>query len=138
MVRLRGRDDLSDTKGQLGADFRSVNLATLHVHFFTAAITVEKKEAARALHTFYRAANKLCTRELEFNRRARPVSSTPSLMSHLRGSAHLAALREFSSAKEGLMSVNPVVGGRIIRLIEKDIDASARASAHSALTPAFM
>jgi hypothetical protein len=133
MVRLKGRDNLNDLKGQLGADFRSVTLSSLHLSLFASVEEGDRKNVAQALDFLYRTASRLYTSENEFNKRARPAAGTPSLMNNLRDPAHFTAMREFNAAKEGLLNVNSKVSRNIIRLIEKDIEVSVRTSARTTL-----
>lgn len=132
MVRLKNRDDLSDIDGRLGAHFRASALSALHSEFLDAA--PDKKRAAAVLDAFYQAAGKLGTKEKEhsseralFNQRARPEGAH-ALRSHLRSTEHFAALREFSGAKESLLSIDPRIAEGIIRLVAREIDDAARSS----------
>jgi hypothetical protein len=123
---------MNDLKGKLSADFRSMNLTSLHLGFFASIRDADKKNATQTLERFYQAAGKLSSSENEFNRRARPPSGRASLLAHLRNPVQFAALREFSFIKERLLEINPGVGGEIIRLVEKNIDLPPRASARTA------
>ena len=127
MVRVKGRDDLENIEGHLGTAFRAAGLAPLHTLFVTTA--TEKEAAAETLGQFYRAANKLCQNENEFNKRARPKSAAPSIMSHLREPAQLAAIRGYNLAKEKLLAVNSETGRSIVQMIEKEITAAPRTPA---------
>lgn len=126
MVRIKNRDDLVDIRGKLGSSFRAANLTSLNVRFFVGHDT-DRSTAAATLDHFFRVAGKLCSSENAFNRRARPTSGRPSLMTNLRGAAHLTALREFSAAKEAILGINANIGRYIVRLAERDIAAAARA-----------
>lgn len=128
MVRVKNRDDLADVEGRLSARFRAANLTYLNDRFFRAAGSAYP-EAAATLDQFFRAASRLSHHENAFNRRARPSSGKPSLMTNLRGADQMAAVREFAAAKEAVLGINPEVGHFIIRLAERDIAAAVRTPA---------
>jgi hypothetical protein len=123
MARTQGKDDLQGV--ELGGEFRSASLASLHVRLF-ATPDMDAKHAARTLDQFYRAASKLCSSEHEFNKRARPSSGAPSLMTNLRGATQMAVVREFTAAKDALLEVNATIGQSIIRHVETEISAVTR------------
>jgi hypothetical protein len=128
---------MDNLKGKLSADFRSMNLTSLHLDFFADVGDADRKNATQVLDRFYQAVGKLCSSENEFNRRARPPSGAPSLMTNLRNPAQFSALREFNLVKEKLLELNPEIGMRIIRLVEKNIDAPGRPSIRTTPSPGF-
>ncbi len=112
MVRIKDRDDLSDVKGRMNADFRAV---TLDAAFLDAA--AERPQAERALAAFYVAAQMLRRREHEFNARDRQPAA--SLMTNLRNADHFSAMRAFNAAKAEL--AHTPTGQRIVKMVEKNI-----------------
>lgn len=117
MVRIKDRDDLSDVKGRVHADFRSATLTALHRAFVEAAPAAERSAAEKTLAAFYEAANSLLANEQAFTSRERKPAT--SLMTNLRGAEHFSALRAFNSAKSGLTATP--AGQRIVMLVEKNI-----------------
>ncbi|MCE9507309.1 MAG: hypothetical protein K8R48_03195 [Alphaproteobacteria bacterium] len=126
---------MDNLKGKLSADFRSMNLTSLHLDFFAEVGDADRKNATQMLERFYQAASKLSSSENEFNRRARPSSGAPSLMTNLRNPSQFSALREFNLVKEKLLELNPQIGMRIVRLVEKNIDAPGRPSLRTVPLP---
>lgn len=120
MARFKGKDNLDSLKGELKAAFRAITLTGLQLRFFTAA-AARKKDAVQALERFYQAVGDLSVSESEFKRRPHLPSDTLSLMANLRDPQQLTILREFNSAREKLLDIDPRAGRQIIRLVEKNI-----------------
>lgn len=114
--------DIDDLRGRASAGFRGAVLSSLRQAFAATA-----PEAGRALEQFGRAAQTLRSSEGAFNSRARPASR-PSLLNHLRDTGQMAALREFSAARDALVQIHPL-GETIVRLTQKDIDVAAQSKA---------
>ena len=117
MVRLKENDnDLGDVVGTLRRAFDKVLEATLRHAFISVAAPAEKTEAARALDQFYRAAGNLRTsHEKAFNSRAQRAAGKLSLLDRLPSREQFPAMRDFSAAKAGLLSISSDIGNRIVR-----------------------
>ena len=107
MVRLKGRDDLSDKKDQLLAGFQSTDPV------FSAA------EDKTMLKQFYQAARRLHTSEKARTSEARTEFNKLTVLSRLRSPDQLAVLREFNIAKEKLIALKAPVAQSIVRHAEK-------------------
>ena len=119
VVRLAGKNDLSDVESRLGQAFRNAMLTALQTAFLSTAAVTDKTAATQALNDFHRAARRLRLSENTFNQRARPSGGKLTVMTHLRDAGQLAAMRDFSTAKETLLSFDPDRGRSIARLVQK-------------------
>lgn len=131
MVRLKGKNDLGELAGKLSSSFHAVNLTALHTQFITAVADPDKKVAAQALDDFYAAAKQVCTSEMDFNRRARP-HTTSSLMTHMRAPTNFSAIRAFNAAKKRVMDIHPDLGRSIVQQTERNINNSTRTATRRA------
>jgi hypothetical protein len=121
VVRLKGRDDLSDKAGRLSLAFGGAILKALYKSFSAAA--TDKAAAAKVLKEFQETAGKLNSSESEFNKRARPANGKLSALNNLRNAAQLKAVREFEIAKREMEGFK---GGRlIIRLATRAFRSAA-------------
>ncbi|MEZ0226197.1 MAG: hypothetical protein ACAH83_16700 [Alphaproteobacteria bacterium] len=119
MTRLKGQDNLDDIAGKLTAGFNAVTLKTLEQKFKAAG-----PKAAKVLTDFYLAAAQLQKGEREFNRRAKPQQHDH--MVNLRNDEQLGAMRDFETAKRGLLEMNPEVGGQILAVVDRNLVSSTK------------
>jgi hypothetical protein len=130
MARLKGIDNLNDLTGKLTAGFNGVTLKRLETEYKASA-----PEASKVLTDFFLAAATLQRRESEFNQRAKPKS--PDLKANLRSREQLAAVKNFETAKQSLLSVNPEVGGEIVKVVERNLTSSTKPGAKPAAKRSF-
>ena len=88
------------------------------------ALVAATPDAAPALDQLLAAAERLHSRETQFNSRARKPSG-PDLKAHLRPPEHFAALKSFQAAKQHLLGFGEGIAPRLIELVETRITAAA-------------
>lgn len=120
MVRLKGKDDLSDLKGFVTEAFGSQRLAYLQQRF----VASQTPEAVDLLSSFYTAAEDLRDSENRFSEKqfnARARKGGPDLKSNLRDPEQFAAIKSFREARANLLDIDSGVGKQIVKLVEKSI-----------------
>ncbi|MDE1151485.1 MAG: hypothetical protein PW788_03015 [Micavibrio sp.] len=122
MVRLKGKDNLSDMTGRLKSGFAAITLDHLQGQLIAAQPEGAQGQAITLLNTFFAAADKLESRESVFNTRARKTGGL-SLMANLRPPEHFAAIKTFNAAKQDLLGFDDSTGQRIVTLVEDRIAA---------------
>jgi hypothetical protein len=130
MARLKGQDNLDDLTGTLTAGFNAVTLKMLETKFKAAG-----PNAAKVLTDFYMAAAQLQKRESEFNRRAKPQQHDH--MVNLRNDEQLAAMRNFETAKQGLLEANPELGGQILAVVDRNLVSSTKPATRPTVKKSF-
>jgi len=125
MVRLKGKDNLSDVAGRLKSGFAAITLDHLQGQLIAAQPEGAQGHAITLLNTFFDAADKLESRETVFNARARRNDGL-NLMANLRPTEHFAAIKSFNAAKQDLLGFDDATGQRIVTLVEDRIAAKTR------------
>lgn len=125
MVRLAGRDNLDDLNGRLVAGFGAITLGQLQGQLIAAQPEGAQGQAITLLNAFLNAAERLETRETQFNARARKAAG-PDLKANLRPQDHFAAIKLFNAAKQNLLGFDEDTGGRIVALVEDRIASKTR------------
>lgn len=116
---LRGEDDKRAEGTTLKSAFGDATLRDLR-----GALVAATPNAAAAVDQLLAAAERLQTRETQFNSRARK-SAGPDLKTHLRPAEHFAALKSFQTAKQHLLGFGEAVAPRLIELLEDRISTQA-------------
>lgn len=115
---------LDTLTGKLGNSFSAATDVTrLHRQIVNSQPENSRSQTGAALAAFYSAAEKLQTREAEFNTRTRNAQAdiAPDLKINLRSPDHFAALRKFKGASADIMAINPDLGAVLVKTVEKNI-----------------
>ena len=120
MVRVAGKDNLDDLDGKLAAGFGAITLGQLQGQLIAAQPEGAQGQAITLLNDFLSAADRLETRETQFNARARKTAG-PDLKANLRPEGHFAAIKLFNAAKQNLLGFDEDTGARIVALVEDRI-----------------
>lgn len=123
---IRAATPLDTLTGKLGNSFSvATDLTRLHRQIIDSQPENNRSQTGAALAAFYAAAEKLQSREAEFNSRPRDAKAdiAPDLKINLRSADHFAALREFKGASADIMAINPDLGAALVKTVEKNISA---------------
>jgi len=127
MVRVAGKDNLEELNGTLTAGFSAITLSQLQGQLIAAQPEGAQGQAITLINDFLSAADRLETRESQFNTRARKTEGL-DLKANLRPQDHFAAIKLFNAAKQNLLGFDDDTGSRIVALVEDRIASKTQSA----------